>query len=207
MFNSYGSPQNGAYAPPGQPNQQLNYPPQYPQYQQPPPAPAGATQPQTHYHISQYSNNPALLPPQRSPQYMNQYQSYQTYNAPSIAPPQQQLQPQYYPQHIDPQQIQRPMPSPQSRAKPTPQASPKSVASAPQNPFPIDFQVLLALADEYVAEARKIAPGIALTGRDDEVAQYYKLMATGMSCMEVVLKVRQVWFGSLESVLNESIET
>jgi hypothetical protein len=55
---------------------------------------------------------------------------------------------------------------------------------------PIDYQVLLlAMADEYLNVAHSNGTMVALLRREMEVEEYYKLVATGLGCLEAVLKV------------------
>ncbi|KAL4898531.1 cohesin loading factor-domain-containing protein [Aspergillus ambiguus] len=64
------------------------------------------------------------------------------------------------------------------------QKSPQKTAKAP-----IDYQVLLlAMADEYLNAAHSQGTMIALVRREMEVEEYYKLVATGLGCLEAVLK-------------------
>ncbi|KAL2217140.1 cohesin loading factor-domain-containing protein [Thermoascus aurantiacus ATCC 26904] len=54
---------------------------------------------------------------------------------------------------------------------------------------PIDYQVLLlALADEYFNAAHSKGTMVALQRREMEMEEYYKLVATGLGCLEAVLK-------------------
>lgn len=54
----------------------------------------------------------------------------------------------------------------------------------------VDYQVLLlALADEYLDAAHSQATLIAVSQDEHETEQYYKLIATGLRCMEALLKV------------------
>lgn len=56
---------------------------------------------------------------------------------------------------------------------------------------PIDYQVLLlAMADEYLNAAHSHGTLVALLRREMEMDEYYKLVATGLGCLEAVLKVR-----------------
>lgn len=55
---------------------------------------------------------------------------------------------------------------------------------------PIDYQVLLlSLADEYFKAAHSQGTMVALQKREIEIEEYYKLVATGLGCLEAVLKV------------------
>ncbi|KAJ5248972.1 hypothetical protein N7468_000423 [Penicillium chermesinum] len=61
-------------------------------------------------------------------------------------------------------------------------------AAKPSKP-PVDYQVLLlSLADEYLNAAHSLGSITALANDHLEVEQYYKLIATGLGCLEAVLK-------------------
>ncbi|KAF2491864.1 hypothetical protein BU16DRAFT_530287 [Lophium mytilinum] len=62
----------------------------------------------------------------------------------------------------------------------TPRASPSPNGATDYNPL------LLLLAEEYIEAAHGMGPTVSLTHQDQET--YYKLMSTGMGCMEAVLK-------------------
>lgn len=54
----------------------------------------------------------------------------------------------------------------------------------------IDYQLLLlALADEYLNAAHSQGTLIALSKNEVELEEYYKLVATGLGCLEAVLRV------------------
>lgn len=56
---------------------------------------------------------------------------------------------------------------------------------------PLDYQLLLlSLAEDYFAAAHGQGSMVALARREVEMEQYYKLIATGLGCLEAVLKVR-----------------
>lgn len=75
--------------------------------------------------------------------------------------------------------LQKRQPSQQSIEKP-----------AKPNKTPVDYQVLLlSLADEYLSSAHRHGTKMALTNRAADVEEYYKLIATGLGCLEAVLKV------------------
>jgi len=66
----------------------------------------------------------------------------------------------------------------------------EKAAAKPTKP-PVDYQVLLlSLADEYLNAAHCHGTKIALATRHEDVEEYYKLVATGLGCLEAVLKVR-----------------
>lgn len=61
-------------------------------------------------------------------------------------------------------------------------------AVKPGSPLPVDYHLLLlGLAEEYIAAAHGMGSLAAIAQRQEEQDQYYKLMATGLSCMEAVL--------------------
>lgn len=63
------------------------------------------------------------------------------------------------------------------------------LAHTPQKALPTDLSVLLLhAADEYIAAARSMGSVAALGQREADLNQYYKLMATGLGCMEAILK-------------------
>ena len=96
------------------------------------------------------------------------------------------------------QQIQPlPPPQPQPQPKQTPIASSPTVVSVPRpkpppvpQQDPIDYQLLLiSLAEEYINAAHSMGSLVALLRKAADAEQYYKLIATGLSCLEVVLRV------------------
>ncbi|KAL4801379.1 cohesin loading factor-domain-containing protein [Aspergillus unguis] len=77
------------------------------------------------------------------------------------------------------QKIQRPLPKKQTQTQPTQQ---------PAKPG-IDYQVLLlAMADEYLNAAHSQGTTVALLRREMELEEYYRLVATGLGCLEAVMK-------------------
>lgn len=71
----------------------------------------------------------------------------------------------------------------------------KSGKPAPANSTkpPIDYQVLLlSLADEYLNAAHVRGTTTSLTANETDVEEYYKLVATGLGCLEAVLKVSEM---------------
>lgn len=55
---------------------------------------------------------------------------------------------------------------------------------------PVDYQVLLlSLADEYLNAAHSHGTVMALSTQRGDVEEYYKLISTGLGCLEAVLKV------------------
>lgn len=67
-----------------------------------------------------------------------------------------------------------------------------SNVQAPGNATPpLDYQLLLlSLAEDYFAAAHGQGSMVALARREVEMEKYYKLIATGLGCLEAVLKVR-----------------
>ncbi|KAH7089804.1 cohesin loading factor-domain-containing protein [Paraphoma chrysanthemicola] len=87
-------------------------------------------------------------------------------------------------------------PRPQQRTPSTPtqnqhqHRAPLQQQTAPQQrALPADLSVmLLSAADEYIAAARGIGALIVREKREADMRQYYKLMATGLGCMDTVLR-------------------
>src|SRR5215469_2361541 len=85
-----------------------------------------------------------------------------------------------------PKVVSRPSTSSSSAVASTPCAKPPPTQPEAQ----VNYQVvLLSLAEEYINAARKMGSLVALLRRPADTDQYYKLLATGLGCMEVVLKV------------------
>ncbi|KAJ5313724.1 uncharacterized protein N7443_000608 [Penicillium atrosanguineum] len=64
----------------------------------------------------------------------------------------------------------------------------EKAAAKPAKP-PVDYQVLLlSLADEYLNAAHRHGTKMALATRQGDIEGYYKLVATGLGCLEAVLK-------------------
>ncbi|RLL94617.1 hypothetical protein CFD26_102343 [Aspergillus turcosus] len=93
-------------------------------------------------------------------------------------------------------QVLVPAPSPEVQQKMQRQGPKKQVqrqnaqqpVQKPSNP-PIDYQVLLlSLADEYLKAAYGQGTMVALSRREMDIEEYYKLVATGLGCLEAVLK-------------------
>ncbi|KAL4918024.1 cohesin loading factor-domain-containing protein [Aspergillus aurantiobrunneus] len=81
------------------------------------------------------------------------------------------------------QKIQRPPSKKQTQKQPTQQPAQK-----PAKPG-IDYQVLLlAMADEYLNSAHSHGTTVALLSREMGLEEYYRLVATGLGCLEAVLK-------------------
>ena len=64
-------------------------------------------------------------------------------------------------------------------------STPKSLLSVP----PLDYQILLlSMAEEYFAAAYGCGSMASIVQREKEMQEYYKLIATGLGCLEVVMK-------------------
>ncbi|KAL2785662.1 cohesin loading factor-domain-containing protein [Aspergillus keveii] len=96
-----------------------------------------------------------------------------------------------------PVQVLIPAPSPdvqhkvQQRAPPKKQTQKHPTQQSVQTPAKpgIDYQVLLlAMADEYLNAAHGQGTTVALLRREMELEEYYRLVATGLGCLEAVLK-------------------
>lgn len=191
MFNPYGSHHSGAYASSGQPSRPINYPPQqYPQYGYPQPQTMTPQQPPPQI---QYFNPPMVVVPQRPPEYLNQFQDFPDHHQP-IQPMQLQAQPRPQQKHPRPQQ-RAPQHAHMSSLpmSDTIKVSPRPIAQPPKPAVPpVDLQVLLlSLADEYIAAARSLGPMVVLAKQEQKLQEYYKLMATGMGCLDAILRVRK----------------
>ncbi|KAJ6042637.1 uncharacterized protein N7446_013703 [Penicillium canescens] len=82
-----------------------------------------------------------------------------------------------------PQHVEKKRPSQHSAEK-----NGKPPAAKPAKP-PVDYQVLLlSLADEYLNAAHSHGTTTSLATREADVEEYYKLVATGLGCLEAVLK-------------------
>jgi hypothetical protein len=69
------------------------------------------------------------------------------------------------------------------------QLTPSKHAHIPLKALPADLSVmLLSAADEYIAAARGMGALVVRDRREADIRQYYKLMATGMGCMDTVLR-------------------
>lgn len=92
---------------------------------------------------------------------------------------------QIQPQHIE-MKRQPILPTNEKPGKPTPAKSAKP---------PVDYQVLLlSLADEYLNAAHARGTIVSLATRETDVEEYYKLVATGLGCLEAVLKVSELLY-------------
>ncbi|KAJ9226207.1 hypothetical protein DTO027B5_5891 [Paecilomyces variotii] len=125
--------------------------------------------------------------------------SQQLSRPPGAQQPRQQPQPQPASRSISPVRKQVPQVLVPSPAKPKTMQSPaqakkqvvkQSLPSGDQsNKPPVDYQlVLLSLADEYLKAAHHQGTMVALMRKEMAVEEYYKLVATGLGCLEAVLK-------------------
>ncbi|KAL1647992.1 hypothetical protein SLS58_002317 [Diplodia intermedia] len=153
-----------------------------------------------------YSAQPMVMIPQRSPQQHMMQQPHPPQPQPQLQQYQRypSLPAQYPPQHSSsPYQAPRPQQSHHSRPSHNPVPHAAQAASPPRQPTvqvqiprpppasppPIDHQqLLISLADEYVAAAYAMGPTVALSRRKSDEDKYYKLMSTGLGCLEAVIK-------------------
>jgi hypothetical protein len=69
------------------------------------------------------------------------------------------------------------------------QLTPTKHVHPPPKALPADLSVmLLSAADEYIAAARGMGALVVRNKRESDIQQYYTLMATGMGCMDTVLR-------------------
>ncbi|KAL8687469.1 MAG: hypothetical protein Q9224_005143, partial [Gallowayella concinna] len=74
-------------------------------------------------------------------------------------------------------------------SQPVASTNPAAPATTVSQLPPIDYQLLLlSLAEDYLAAAYGQGSLRALAKREVDMRQYYKLVVTGLSCLEVVLK-------------------
>jgi hypothetical protein len=74
-------------------------------------------------------------------------------------------------------------------SQPSAEKDGKQMASKSTKP-PVDYQVLLlSLADEYLNAAHARGTVTSMATQQTDVEEYYKLVATGLGCLEAVLKV------------------
>ncbi|OJJ43782.1 hypothetical protein ASPZODRAFT_135808 [Penicilliopsis zonata CBS 506.65] len=88
---------------------------------------------------------------------------------------------------LSPEVRQKMQQSPQKKRVQKPQSQ-QQVAEKPGKP-PVDYQVLLlSLADEYLSTAHSQGTIVALSNHEQRIEEYHKLVATGLGCLEAVLK-------------------
>ncbi|KAI9802877.1 MAG: hypothetical protein M1833_001476 [Piccolia ochrophora] len=154
----------------------LNHPP----YAAPPPPPPTGFPPAAFQIV--------IPPPAPYPQQYQNYPTYPPHRFENVPPPHHQGQLSQQPPLPPPGPAyvnnvhQKPL-SPPHAAAPSRPVPPK-----PPSPPPIDHEVLLlSLAEEYFEAAHGRGPLNARAGRE-ELDRYYKLVATGLACLESVLK-------------------
>ncbi|EHA24450.1 hypothetical protein ASPNIDRAFT_48617 [Aspergillus niger ATCC 1015] len=193
---------------PAYPAYAQTYNPQPPQQQQPPPPPPQQPPPQQQPQ-QQYVNpsdlfNPPPLASTSPPQFTNSPSQYAAQPAvpvaanpvpvkPAAAKPVAQTPPAPSPKPV---QVLIPAPTPEVQQKvqrpPSKKQAQRQTGQKPTQKSagtPIDYQVLLlAMADEYLNAAHSHGTLVALLRREMEMDEYYKLVATGLGCLEAVLK-------------------
>ncbi|KAF2865668.1 cohesin loading factor-domain-containing protein [Massariosphaeria phaeospora] len=143
--------------------------------------------------------------PQQRPQKMPVPNQHQHQHHQNRAP----LQPQLTPKHRTPSQLHSPASQHRSPSLPHSSSQPRShpqvvIKKASQQnlhtptkaqhahtakALPADLRLLLlATADEYINAARGLGSRAAMSQQAADVRQYHKLMATGLACMDAVLK-------------------
>jgi hypothetical protein len=171
-------PSNGGYEQPRPSQAQLHTPsksaPRSQSHQENPP------RPQQYSQNGQVSNQhrtplqPQSTPKNRAPSQMHTPVTQHRSPALSQTPSQSRSHPQVVIKKTTPQAMQtptRPQHAPQSKALPT------------------DLAVLLlSAADEYINAAHGMGSLAALRQREADLQHYYKLISTGLGCMESVLK-------------------
>ncbi|KAH0566416.1 hypothetical protein GP486_000199 [Trichoglossum hirsutum] len=81
--------------------------------------------------------------------------------------------------------VQFPTPTTPATVTPTPEPLHDEVP-------PLDYQlILISLAEDYFAAAHRQGSLLALSMRAAELDRYYKLIASGLACLETVLKARR----------------
>ncbi|KAF2652830.1 hypothetical protein K491DRAFT_604160 [Lophiostoma macrostomum CBS 122681] len=143
--------------------------------------------PKTVHRSQSFQENPPR-PQQRTPQQTvsNQTQ-HRTPLQPQSTPNQRTPSSQHPPnQHQSPRLPQTP--SSQSRSHPQVVIKSKQQQSPPKS-LPTDLTVLLLhAADEYINAAHAMGSIAALAQKNADLAQYHKLMSTGLGCMEAILR-------------------
>lgn len=164
------------------------------------PDPSYAANQQTYgYPAARYYPQVVIGP---SPSQVYQQQNYAAYQAQnSLYVPagihQQHQQQQYPPPTFDIKSALPPTPSSVSNVRRESDDA-RRKRPTPSEP-PLDYQVLLlSLAEEYFNAAHAQGSLVALVQRGMEMESYYKLVATGLGCLETVLKVGQRAVRSLD---------
>ncbi|KAL1863803.1 hypothetical protein Plec18170_000643 [Paecilomyces lecythidis] len=134
---------------------------------------------------SQQLSQPPVI--QQQQQQQQQKQQPQPQRAPtasrSISPVRKQIPQVLIPSPAKPKTMQSPAQAKKQVVKQSPPSGDRS------NKPPVDYQlVLLSLADEYLKAAHHQGTMVALMRKEMAVEEYYKLVATGLGCLEAVLK-------------------
>ncbi|BDD61819.1 hypothetical protein MPDQ_006250 [Monascus purpureus] len=142
----------------------------------------------------QYSSAPQTPLP-TPPTQPNPSRTVSTVRSPAMQPPQvpQVLIPAVSPEIQQTIQQQTSKNSkPKSQSKPMSkqlQRQPGQPSVVKQERPPVDYQaLLLSLADEYLNAAHSHGTMVALSRQEIDIEEYYKLVATGLGCLEAVLK-------------------
>ncbi|KAK3077933.1 hypothetical protein LTS18_008874, partial [Coniosporium uncinatum] len=76
-------------------------------------------------------------------------------------------------------------------SRPSSTASTPSRVTKPQSSSAptVDYQqLLLALADDYISQAHALGPRLAVSQDEKMLQKYYKLLSTGIGCLDAILK-------------------
>lgn len=157
-----------------------------------------------YYHHQQYAPALNMAPPstchqipvqnpQQFPQYSGYGQQVPQYEHPVTPNPHVSYQPQNHKTSVSLQPYQ-PSRAPRTSSNGSTHIShnrqqPKAQANDQAKSQPVDVPMLLiALADEYFAAAHKIGSSVARVMTDNLSAEYQKLIATGLGCLEATFK-------------------
>ena len=159
--------------------------------------------------LQQQQPDPRLHPTNHRPMVVvpsspsNDRNVYQNYQHPGF-----NQAPQFHPQLPTPPQHvpfpSQPIVQPQNPWIPNPSFSFDEADDAEIKPvirreLPVDYRLLLlSLADQYIGEARSIGALVAYGQDGGNLERYYKLMSTGMGCLETILKKVIESFDSLK---------
>ncbi|PGH04713.1 hypothetical protein GX51_03380 [Blastomyces parvus] len=149
----------------------------YPSRQQYPAQQPPLSQPQLPPQHSSYSPAPQVYPQVVIPHQpiLHQHRAGRAAQQHSTSVPKSQLKKSQSLKHMrskSPVKMPQPQPLPTATGKPV-----------------IDYHVLLlSLADEYIDAAHSQGTALAVAREEAETDEYYKLIATGLACLEVVLK-------------------
>ena len=79
--------------------------------------------------------------------------------------------------------------------------SPHGLAPAPQQQPLVNYQLLLSLAEEYIAAAHDETSVAPLLKEGADLGSYFKLLSTGLGCLDAALRVNS---SSLPSIIGSA---